>query len=394
MHISRTQGRTAGTHQVSPNFARVVGASLALLCCRVASAAHLPIVVQLRQDVPELDEGALRDAVAGELGEPVLLEKDASAPSVTVTVEIHTDLGELVVQRHDATGTLERRVPLPAGPAEAMRTAVFLIGNLARDEASELIGDLRPAPAPDVAEPPEAASPAKVATTPPEFPALWIGVSGEADFVFLPSANDVCLVDLNTGARVNAAGYSCYDQGTGAGFPADAATALLTPGSAGQVAGGLNRSNVRLLLSLDYALNQNVLLGGRVGYVFRTDPSPAVGRLHLEARLTYVVGHNAVTREGLSPILLVGLGAGEFDAYVPVSVVAASSDLPDPPSLLRTENAWLTAGPFFMTAGAGARALFGRRTALTAALKFSGAFGGSAGFLPGIAPEMGLELGF
>jgi hypothetical protein len=355
----------------------------------------MPIVVQLRQDVPELEEDALRDAVARELGEPVLLEKDAGAPSVTVTVEIHRDLGELVVQRRDATGTLERRVPLPASSAEAMRTAVFLVGNLARDEASELIGDLRPGPAPDVAEPPDAASPAKVATIRPESPALWVGVSAEADFVFLPSATDVCLVDLNTGARVNAAGYSCFDPGTGARFPADAATARsIMPGSADEVAGGLNRSNVRLLLSLAYALNQNVLVGVRVGYVFRTDPSPAFGRLHLEARLTYVVGHNAVTREGLSPILLVGLGAGEFDAYVPVSVTAGS-DAPDPPAPVhRTENAWLTAGPLFLTAGAGARALFGQRTALTAALTFSGAFGGSAGFLPGIAPEIGLELGF
>ncbi len=185
----------------------------------------MPIVVQLRQDVPELEEGALRDAVARELGEPVVLEKDASAPSVTVTVEIHRDSGELVVQRHDATGTLARRVPLPADPAEAMRTAVFLVGNLARDEASELLGDLRPTATPDDAGPPEAAPPAKVAETPPESPALWIGVSAEADFVFLPSANDVCLVDSNTGSPVNAAGYACFDPGTGARFPADEATA-------------------------------------------------------------------------------------------------------------------------------------------------------------------------
>src|SRR5450432_2875391 len=175
MHISRTPGQPAGTYRVSPNFARGVGASIALLWCRSLAAAHLPVVVQLRQDVPELDENALRDAVAGELGEPVLLEKDATAPSVTVTVEIHHDVGELVVQRRDAAGTMTRNVPLPADPAEAMRTAVFLVGNLARDEASELVGELRPASTPDTATPPERASPANVGQPPAEFPSLWIG---------------------------------------------------------------------------------------------------------------------------------------------------------------------------------------------------------------------------
>jgi hypothetical protein len=35
----------------------------------------------------------------------------------------------------------------------------------------------------------------------------------------------------------------------------------------------------------------------------------------------------------------------------------------------------------------------GRRTAITAALKFEGAFGGAAGFLPGVAPELGVQFG-
>ena len=48
---------------------------------------------------------------------------------------------------------------------------------------------------------------------------------------------------------------------------------------------------------------------------------------------------------------------------------------------------------FLPDRGGRARARFGR-TALTAALKFTGALGGSAGFLPGIAPELGVQLGF
>jgi hypothetical protein len=124
---------------------------------------------------------------------------------------------------------------------------------------------------------------------------------------------------------------------------------------------------------------------------------PAFGRWHFEARLTYAIGHDALTREGLSPILLLGLGAGEFDAYVPVAVTLVTPGTPATPAghvLQGTENAWLTGGPLFMSVGGGARALLGRRTALTAALKFTGAFGGAAGFLPGIAPELGVQLGF
>ncbi len=393
MHISRTPDRPAGTYRVSPNFARCVGASIALLWCRNLAAAHLPVVVQLRQDVPELDENALRDAVAVELGEPVLLEKDATAPSVTVTVEIHHEVGELVVERRDAAGTMTRNVPLPADPAEAMRTAVFLVGNLARDEASELVGELRPASPPDAALAPEGSSPAKLVQPPAESPSLWVGVSVEADLVFLPGANDVCLTNPTTGSPVNTAGYTCADPGSGTAFPStrqvDQEIAL---GSDDQVASGLNASNLRLLASLDYALGHNVLLGARVGYVLRTGPSPTFGRLHLEARLTYAIGHDALTREGLSPILLAGVGAGEFDASVPVMVDLAS--FVDQPGAQQRENAWLTGGPLFVTAGGGVRALFGQRAALTAALKFMGAFGGNAGFLPGIAPELGVQLGF
>ena len=72
----------------------------------------------------------------------------------------------------------------------------------------------------------------------------------------------------------------------------------ITLGSADFVAGGLKASNVRLLASLDYALSHNVLLGARIGYVLRTDPSPTFGRWHLEGRLTYAIGHDALTREG------------------------------------------------------------------------------------------------
>jgi hypothetical protein len=48
----------------------------------------------------------------------------------------------------------------------------------------------------------------------------------------------------------------------------------------------------------------------------------------------------------------------------------------------------------FFAVGGGARVLLSTKVAATAALKFEGAFGGAAGFLPGVAPELGVQLGF
>ncbi len=221
---------------------------------------------------------------------------------------------------------------------------------------------------------------------------VWVGLGVQLDIYFLPAANDVCLVDVMTGAPTNSAGYACADPHTGNRFPQDAATAaLITKGSADQVVGGMKLGNVRLLASLDYALSHNVLLGARAGFVLRTDPAtPAFPPLHLEARLTYLVGRDPVNKKGLSPMLFAGVGAGEFDAFIPVTVNGAKGTQP----YSGTENAWMTAGPVFLSVGGGARVLFARRTALTAALKFEGALGGAAGFLPGIAPELGIQQGF
>ena len=57
-------------------------------------------------------------------------------------------------------------------------------------------------------------------------------------------------------------------------------------------------------------------------------------------------------------------------------------------------NAWLDGGPIFVAGGGGLRLALTPRVAATAALKLQGAFGGSPGFLFGIAPELGIQFGF
>jgi hypothetical protein len=63
------------------------------------------------------------------------------------------------------------------------------------------------------------------------------------------------------------------------------------------------------------------------------------------------------------------------------------------PAGTRNENAWVTAGPFFLAAGGGLRFLFSSSLAATAVIKGEAAFGGSAGSLLGVAPEIGMQLG-
>ncbi|HEX3770292.1 MAG TPA: hypothetical protein VHV30_05485 [Polyangiaceae bacterium] len=230
-------------------------------------------------------------------------------------------------------------------------------------------------------------------------PKVWLGISVQADWYALPGQNDACFVS-------SASPYACVDPSSGSAFPQSGLRSqtvngmnfpTLSPlalnqdiaqGIGDQVVGGFKLSNFRVMLSLDYALGKNVLLGLRGGYVFNTDPSSsAFAPIHLEGRLTYLFGKDAVSKKGITPMLFAGVGAGEFDAFVPVDVTLRDGRGP------ATENAWLTAGPGFFSVGGGARLLLSTKVAAMAALTFEGGFGGAAGFLPGVAPELGIQFG-
>lgn len=219
------------------------------------------------------------------------------------------------------------------------------------------------------------------------FSRWWVGVSVSLDLYSMPSAKNVC--SKSTG-EINSAGYACVD-GTGHTFPATSGeNGNIVANDGDQVSGGFTHGPLALMASLDYALSQNVLLGARLGYELLTVPTGAAfAPVHAEARLTYLFGKDALTSK-LAPLALVGAGVGEFDAFVPVTVF---SNVTNPPTG-HAFNAWLTAGPVFATAGGGARLLLAKKVAATAALKLQGAFGGTAGFLFGVVPELGIQFGF
>src|ERR1019366_4643549 len=177
-------------------------------------------------------------------------------------------------------------------------------------------------------------------------PKVWFGLGVQADWYALPGATDVCVVNPPAPNP-----YVCVDPGSGTAFPNSGLAAAknrpavspatlnkdIVRGQGDQVVAGFKLANVRIFLSLDYAVSHNVLIGVRGGYVFNTDPSAsAFAPIHLEARLTYVFGKDAVSTKGISPMIFGGVGAGEFDAFVPVTVTLANLGLSP-----GTENAWL-----------------------------------------------------
>ncbi len=246
------------------------------------------------------------------------------------------------------------------------------------------------------------------------FRRLWVGISGAFDYSFVPSAEDVCKLhprdnsDPDRSALpVNDKNYYCVNS-AGEDYPARPDSGLpaarldenrnLVLGQSDKVSGGGAFGNVRIMLSLDYALGLNFLLGARLGLVVNTYPGEAAGvdgkgfaPLHAELRGTYVIGKDALATTGLKPMVFVGAGVSTFETSVKVSVIEANTPQAGQRSV-REVTAWQIAGPAFATLGAGARYALGARAALTGALRGNFAFGNA--FAPSIGPEIGLMFGF
>ncbi len=255
----------------------------------------------------------------------------------------------------------------------------------------------------------------------------WIGLTLQADIDVMPQADQICKlaehgmytitngvysnssVQINPNLPVNKAGYNCVNPSNNANFPGTAVGPAGTPLAQVYVndqfntrsaQGGLTLGNLRILATLDMALTPNMTIGARLGYVLFTDPatgSPgaAFPPVHLEARFSYYFGRDALISATVAPYVFGGLGLGEFDAFTGITITPrqTTDGPPGPGTPAVTENAWLTSGPFFFALGGGLRFRFTDRVAGTAAIKFQEAVGGTAGALPGVAPEVGLQYG-
>jgi len=258
------------------------------------------------------------------------------------------------------------------------------------------------------AEPPAPASGTAPAS---KYSRFWIGAGLGFDFLVLPAGDDVCKLNGEpeegqpaTGNKFepkNDAGYYCTTP-DGTDYPSRTdkflQNKILQDGKAGKVDSGIAPSNFRVWLSFDYALSANFLVGARIGLVFRTFPGNEpkqdghvlLAPFHGEARLTYLVGRDAILQP-VAPYVFLATGASQYDAKVEVPVVESGT-----PGT-RTIHAWEIGGPWFASLGAGVRVAFGDRRNLALLLGGRGNLTlpvAKSPVVPSFGPEANFQIGF
>ena len=108
-----------------------------------ASAEALPVTIKLAST--KLEAEAIRAAIESELRVPVRLDDVPPDEGLTVSV---TWRRATVSYRSRQGETTTRSLDLPANPEQSVEVIALLAGNLARDEASELLARLAPPPPP------------------------------------------------------------------------------------------------------------------------------------------------------------------------------------------------------------------------------------------------------
>lgn len=235
---------------------------------------------------------------------------------------------------------------------------------------------------------------------------LWVGISGAFDIAFVPSSDDVCKLTAQA-TPMNDSNYYCT-RSDGVDYPSrdkdkaaenDAIRLTNDPNSRGsdKVTGGGAFGNIRVMLTLDYAVSPNVLIGGRLGLVLNHYPGSEAevdgkrfaAPIHLELRATYVHGKDALYKKGFAPFAFGAIGVGQFETNVPVTVIESPVGAA---ATKKDVEAWHLAGPAFVAVGGGGRYAVSDRFALMFGLRANFAF--LNGFAPSVGPEIGGQFGF
>jgi len=143
-----------------PSFAQTDASEAALAPDAPAAKDSLPITIKLASTPIQAE--AVRAAIEAELGVAVRLEDRLTEEGLSVGVTWRRATVSYRSKEGEAT---TRSLNLPANSEQAVEVIALLAGNLARDEASELL--LRLAPPPSVAETPEPATAEEPAPSPP-----------------------------------------------------------------------------------------------------------------------------------------------------------------------------------------------------------------------------------
>jgi len=241
-------------------------------------------------------------------------------------------------------------------------------------------------------EVPEAAAGQKGVVT-QRYVHMWIGVAGSLDFTTIPSGSNVCA--LTSALTPVSSSFYCTNP-DGSDFPTRVATGPQpVAGKSGDSPGGITSGNVRILATIDYAVNTHFLTGVRVGYVAQSYTGAAASKdgheistpIHVELRETYLFGDEPLAHAGFAPYVFLAGGYAKIDASELSSEELQGVQGPRPVTV------WRMGGPFFAAVGGGARYAFSPRVAFLAGLKVALPFG-AAGILPTLAPEVSLQYGF
>jgi hypothetical protein len=221
------------------------------------------------------------------------------------------------------------------------------------------------------------------------FARIWIGVSGSIDFTILPGGKDVC--SRAADGTLSDSNWACTsDTPEGLDFPnTQTDNATLVAGKAGNVSSGIQPADVRVKLTFDYAITQNLLVGAAVGYVAGTYPGNIQVHfppIHLEVRGTWIFGLEPLSHAGFAPYVTVAGGVGEYDANLTILVSQSSF------AGQRPVQAWHVGGPGFIALAGGARFAFSPRVAFSLGARATMGFGTST--FPAFGPELALQLGF
>lgn len=139
-----------------------------------------------------------------------------------------------------------------------------------------------------------------------DFKKLWFGLDIQQDILFISGADNICKEST----------WACTKGGKDVGVN-DAKGIDVSPGGGGRTSGGPAAATTRVFAGVDFFINPNLSLGGRVGYAFGGNPTENAKftPYHLEARLQYFFG--PTKEKGARFYAMVGGGLAEFDARVP-----------------------------------------------------------------------------
>jgi hypothetical protein len=244
---------------------------------------------------------------------------------------------------------------------------VFLAGNLARNEATDLTWAMRLGPPPT--------SHGKSVPKDPTPKRWWFGAAAEMDGMSMPTDinHNVCFYSEANYYCTNVDGSDFDPRLDGGWYPVD---------------GGFEIKTGRFVASADYALTENWMVGARIGFIAQRYPGSwapnqklTLGRLHTEVRALYAFGEHALS-EGVAPYAVFAAGMAQFDA---------KNNLLDP--FLSAKQAWKVYGPFFTSFGFGLRWVATTDVALlTTPARITLVFPYETTWV--WSPELGVQVGF